>query len=240
MRIWFISDTHQKHGFLDIPDNIDMVLFGGDATNPKDPALNTNEMLDFLEWFNSLTHIKYKVMIPGNHDTSIEKGMVSRGDIPESIIFLEHESVTIEGIKIFGSPYTPKFGTDWAYNVPRGKAIKSYWDEIPEDTRILLTHGPPKGVLDLTQYDSRLGNTGNSYFQCGCKDLLERVKIIQPEYHLFGHIHTEENCPNSGILQIQNCSTTFINGSVVDYGRSEMDQKRKMLVNNGFIFEIKN
>jgi Icc-related predicted phosphoesterase len=224
--------------FLDIPLDVDMVIFGGDASNPKEPVLNANEVLDFLEWFNSLTHIKYKIMIAGNHDTSIENGMVSRGDIPESIIYLEHESVIIEGIKIFGSPYTPKFGTNWAYNVPRGNPIKAYWDDIPEDTQILVTHGPPKGVLDLTQYDTRLGNNGLSYFQCGCKDLLERVQSVQPAYHLFGHIHTEKNCPNSGILRIQNCSTTFINGAVVDYGRSNDDQKTKQIVNNGFIFEI--
>ena len=69
MKIWFISDTHNKHMFLDIPLDVDMVIFGGDASNPKEPVLNANEVLDFLEWFNSLTHIKYKIMIAGNHDT---------------------------------------------------------------------------------------------------------------------------------------------------------------------------
>jgi len=236
MRIWFISDTHNKHGFLDIPlEGVDMVIFAGDATIQKSHEMNNNEMRDFLDWFKSL-HYKYKIFIAGNHDTSIEHGLVTRGDIPEGIIYLEHESIEIEGIKIFGSPYTPKFGTDWAYNVPRNM-IKSYWMDIPTDTDILVTHGPPKGILDLTQYDSRSGADGNSYFQCGCKELLERVKVIQPKYHVFGHIHPEKNCPNSGILKINNCSTTFINAAVCDFGRDEEDKKIKQLINNGFIIE---
>lgn len=236
MKIWAISDTHTKHGFLDIPDGIDMVIFGGDATVQKSPVMNTNECLDFLEWFKSLVHIKYKVMIAGNHDTSIEKGLVARADIHESIIYLEHESVTIEGIKIFGSPYTPKFGTDWAYNVPRDRMF-TYWDEIPEDTDILVTHGPPKGILDLTMYDTRAGATGTSFFQCGCKSLLERVKVVEPKYHIFGHIHTESECPNSGMLKIQNCNTTFVNAAVCDFGRSAESKSIKQIVNNGFIFD---
>jgi Icc-related predicted phosphoesterase len=90
--------------------------------------------------------------------------------------------------------------------------------------------------LDLTQYDTRSGADGTSYFQCGCKELLARVKEIQPKYHLFGHIHPEKNCPNSGILKINHCDTTFINGAVCDFGRDEEDRKIKQLINNGFIF----
>ena len=94
-----------------------------------------------------------------------------------------------------------------------------------------------EGILDLTKYDTRAGATGNSYFQCGCKELLDRVKIIQPKYHIFGHIHPETDCPNSGILKINNCDTTFINAAVCDFGRTAEDEKRKLLINNGFIFE---
>lgn len=242
MKIWIISDTHCKHGFLDIPDGIDMAIHGGDMSNQKSPAINANEVLDFLEWYKSLTHIKYKILIAGNHDTSIEKGLVARGDMHESIIYLEHESVTIEGIKIFGSPYTPKFGTDWAYNVPK-EMIASYWDDIPDDTDILITHGPPKGILDLTQYDTRTGYDRAhggpiNFFQCGCKELLNRVKAIQPKYHIFGHIHPETNCPNSAMLKINGYETTFINAAVCDFGRTAEDVKVKQIANNGFIIEI--
>lgn len=229
MRIWIISDPHGKHGFIQIPDGIDMVICAGDIGTVREPALNANLVLDFLDWYKSLTHIRHKILIAGNHDTSIQAGLVKRSDMDKSITYLEHESVTIEGIKIFGSPYTPSFGSGWAYNVPRGK-LDIYWKEIPTDTDILVTHGPPKGILDLTQYDSRDGADGQSYFQCGCKSLLNRVKTIQPRYHIFGHIHPESNCPNSAMLNVNGIKTTFINAAVVNLNYE--------VVNDGFIIEI--
>lgn len=229
MKVWFISDTHRKHGFLDIPFDVDMLVHSGDSSVSKVPSMNNNEVLDFLEWMDSLTHIKHKVFVPGNHDTSIEAGIIQRGDIPESITFLQHEYVEIEGLKIFGSPYTPAFGTGWAYNVPRDK-MDAYWNDIPNDLDILITHGPPKGILDLTQYDSRAGANGQSYFQCGCAHLRERVQMAKPRYHVFGHIHPEENCLNSGILKVTGFETTFINAAVLGAGYN--------ISNNGFILEI--
>lgn len=238
MRVWFISDTHCKHMFLDIPDNVDMVVHAGDMSNAKEPAMNANEVLDFLEWYKSLTHIKYKILVAGNHDTSIENGHVTRGNIHESITYLEHEFVEIGGVKIFGSPYTPNFGTKWAFNVPRGK-LEPYWNDITEGLDILITHGPPKGILDLTQYDSRIGADGQMFFQCGCKDLLRAIIRAKPRYHVFGHIHPEENCPNAGELKIHHTDTTFINAAVCNFGRSLLEGKStKEVHNNGFIIDI--
>jgi Icc-related predicted phosphoesterase len=227
-RVWAISDSHCKHMFLDVPNNIDIVIHAGDESNQKSAAMNNNECLNFLEWYKSL-YIKHKIYVAGNHSTAIGNGLITRGDIPSNITYLEHESVTIEGIKIFGSPYTPEFGTGWAFNVPR-KNLKSYWEDIAADTRIVISHGPPKGILDLTMYDSRPGAKGDTYFQCGCEYLFNKVKKIEPEFVIFGHIHPEKHCPNAGILKIQNCETSFINACVVD-----LDYE---LHNNGFIFEI--
>jgi hypothetical protein len=104
LKIWYFSDTHSKHGFLDIPDDIDFAIFGGDGSIQKEPAMNNNEMLEFLSWFASLVHIKYKIMIGGNHDTSLEKRLIRKEDIPEGIIYLEHESITNNGF-IFDYEY---------------------------------------------------------------------------------------------------------------------------------------
>lgn len=236
MRIWLISDTHNRHGLLEIPE-VDMVVHGGDMSNNKEPAVNNNEVRDFLDWYKSL-HIKYKVLIAGNHDTSIEKGLVTRGDIHESITYLEHEYAEVGGIKIFGSPYTPNFGHNWAFNVPRGK-LSPYWDDIPQNLDILVTHGPPKGVLDLTQYDTRVGADGQSFFQCGCKELLDAVIAKKPKYHVFGHIHPETNCPNAAQMKIQHIDTMFINAAVCNFGKSLVDDtKYKYIHNNGFVLEL--
>ena len=226
MKIWAISDSHNKEKFLKVPEGIDMVIFGGDAGTHRDPSLNANGVIDFLEWFNSL-YIKHKVFIPGNHDTSIQRGLVDPKKYP-SITYLNHEATVIEGIKIFGSPYTPTFGTGWAYNVARHK-LDQYWIDIPTDTDILITHGPPKGILDLTQYDSRAGADGKGFFQCGCKSLLNRIKVVEPKYHIFGHIHPESNCPNAATTKVRGIKTTFINACVVDLGYE--------VVNDGYVFE---
>jgi Icc-related predicted phosphoesterase len=228
VRIWAISDTHARHGYLRIPSNIDVVIHAGDESNAKAPAINYNECLNFLEWYKNL-YIKHKVFVAGNHSTAIGSGLIRREDIPKEIIYLQHESAVVDGLNIFGSPYTPTFGHDWAFNVPR-HMLGEYWNDIPRNTDILVTHGPPKGVLDLTMYDSRDGAEGNSYFQCGCKPLFEKVKLLHPKYHIFGHIHPEKECHNAGVLKIQNLKTTFMNAAVVnlDY----------VLNNHGHVFEI--
>ena len=77
MRIWHISDTHTYHGLLKVPTNIDMVIFSGDCSNPRDPYVNEQEVRNFITWFASLP-IKHKVFVAGNHDTSIVKGLITK------------------------------------------------------------------------------------------------------------------------------------------------------------------
>lgn len=65
MRIWCISDSHEYHNELNIPENVDMVIFAGDESNSSNPIGNLPACLNFLEWFKNLP-IKHKVMISGN------------------------------------------------------------------------------------------------------------------------------------------------------------------------------
>lgn len=230
-KIWCISDTHGKHGQLDIPENIDLVIHSGDVGTVREPSMNANVVLDFIEWYKSLP-IKHKVFIGGNHDTSIEHRLVGKSEIGEDITYLEHESIEIEGLKIFGSPFTPTFGHGWSFNKARHK-LDRYWSEIPRDTDILITHGPPKGILDTTENGILSGAVGNGnklVCSCGDKSLLKHVREIQPLVHVFGHIHNEDSCLNAAIMQIQGCRTKFINASVLD-----LDYK---INNNGFIIDI--
>lgn len=222
LRIWIISDPHKMHGFLDIPlDDIDMIICAGDITEDKELYLNANQALDFLEWFSSLEHIPYKVFIAGNHDTSIEKGYL-KGKIPSSIVYLEHQLAVVGGLRIFGSPYTPTFGTGWAFNRKREK-LYDVWQSIPENLDFLITHGPPKGVLDLAT------DNGRYYEQCGCKSLLNRVKEVKPKYHVFGHVHNKESAQNTGIFKFIDGETTFVNACVTDM--------KYNLVSNGLIID---
>lgn len=225
MKIWHISDTHTYHWLLDIPKDIDMVIFSGDCSNPREYILNRDEVLNFLVWFGNLP-IKYKVYVAGNHDTSIEKRYINKFDFTDKgIIYLENESVEIEGIKIWGSPITPEFGVGWAWNRKREK-IHKYWDLIPEDSDIVISHGPPFGILDAT-YDR-----SNNYDLCGCRNLMKRITKVNPKLCLFGHIHNFKDIQNQGTRTVTGLRTIFSNGSVVE------DRKFGLLSSNGNILEI--
>lgn len=226
MKIAVISDTHRKHFELTkslLNENIDLIIHAGDASNVKSPFINVNEMLEFLTWYESLP-IKYKIFVPGNHDSSIEHNLVDFTKFP-SVTVLIDESIQIEDLNIFGSPYTPSFGQGWAYNKSHSKLSNIWRQIIPDNTDILITHGPPKGVLDLTTDRHSKG-----YIQVGCKSLLNRVLEVQPQFHIFGHIHDEPNILNNGIKKINDLKTTFINAS-------NCDLKYKC-VNKPIIFEI--
>lgn len=229
MKIWHISDTHTYHWLLDLPKDARMVIFSGDCSNTREPVLNSNEVLDFIEWYKMLPYT-YKIFVGGNHDTSIEARLIKRKQFEDKgIIYLENESVEIEGIKIWGSPITPTFGVGWAWNRKREK-IHKYWDEIPENTDIVVTHGPPFGMLDST-YD-RL----NNFDMCGCRNLMKRIIKVNPKYHLFGHIHNFKDIYNQGVRTYNLGRTIFSNGSVVE------DNKFGLISNNGNIlnYETRN
>jgi Icc-related predicted phosphoesterase len=181
MRIWHISDTHGSHGDLTVPDGIDMVIHSGDATNWKDPYRNESELRAFIDWFATLP-IPHKIFVPGNHDTSLEKGLIGRDLIEHrKIHLLINEEISIGGLRIWGSPFTPRYG-DWSYMRDRG-TINRLWDEIPEGLDLLITHGPPYGVLDATYTQH------NKVDLVGCSALRKRVAKVPPRFMLFGHVH---------------------------------------------------
>lgn len=212
MRIWHISDTHGMHGFLKVPEGIDVVIHSGDCSNPSDPYFNEPEVLDFLEWYSSLP-IGHKVFVAGNHDTSIEKRRVTPADIASrGIVYLENSSAQIEGLNVWGTPVTPEFGIGWAWNRKREKMFK-VWDSVPGDTDIVISHGPPKGVLDLSY------NRNNDLEYCGCSNMKKRMLELQPKLCLFGHIHNFQGITNAGTMTVHGCKTVFSNGSCAHDGK---------------------
>ncbi len=193
MKIVFISDTHGFHDQVFLPEG-DMIVHAGDLSK-RGLAM---EIQAFVDWFAQLPY-RYKVFIGGNHDFYLEdRPALFKEMLTDAVIYLEDDWIEIEGIKIWGSPITPFF-FDWAFNRQRGADINRYWTPIPDDIDILVTHGPPLGFGDRV-YSGDL---------VGCSDLLEAVKRVAPQYHVFGHIHEAY-----GIYK--NEKTTFINASVVN------------------------
>jgi Icc-related predicted phosphoesterase len=228
MKIWHISDTHSFHKLLTIPEGIDMVIHSGDFSNYKEYYKNEPEMQDFMVWYAALP-IKYKILIAGNHDAvpAIDPAYFRDLCNQYNIIYLENETIEIEGIKIFGTPITPTFG-NWYFNKSRDK-LDRFWKHIPEDTDILVVHGPPRGVLDLSY-----NQLGNVLEFCGCKALKRHViHRLNLKMCLFGHIHNTKDIINQGTLQLSGKDTIFSNGSVVT------DGKFGTLSSNGNILDYK-
>lgn len=194
MKIVMLSDTHARHAGLKVPEG-DLLIHAGDFSSRG----RLPEVVEFLHWFAALPH-PHKVLIAGNHDFLAEQNPgLFKSLIPEGIHYLNDSACTIEGIQIWGSPVQPWFH-NWAFNRQRGSEIRRHWDMIPEGTDILIVHGPPFGIGDLTV----------SGEQVGCKDLLERILAIRPKLCVFGHIHEA----HGAWLQE---GTLFANVSVLDF-----------------------
>lgn len=195
MKIVFISDTHGQHRKLKNLPKADLIIHGGDVSKLG----KAHEVEDFIHWFLRLDYA-HKIFIAGNHDFYFEDYSPDfiQKKLTSNCHYLCNSGVEIEGVKIWGSPITPTF-FNWAFNEDRGKAIEKYWNMIPVDTDILLTHGPVKGMLDRTISD----------INAGCEDLLNTVKKVKPKFHLFGHIHEAY-----GKEKVK--ETTFVNGSLLN------------------------
>jgi Icc-related predicted phosphoesterase len=219
MKIWFISDTHNEHLGIQVPD-VDLVIHCGYEATHGNAWMNEPESRRFFDWYSALD-IATKVFVPGNHSTAVEQGLIRAEDYP-AVQFLIHEQMELKELKIFGSPYTPRFH-DWAYMKKRGK-LDIVWQSIPNDIDILITHGPPKGVLDLT-HDIE----SHAIVQVGCAALRRHVdERIQPRIHAFGHLHDEKGISNYGMFT--RGATQFINCACCDLAGK--------LKNSGFVVEV--
>jgi Icc-related predicted phosphoesterase len=187
-----ISDLH---GFKPELPGGDMLIICGDLT-ARDKR---NEYDQFNLWLSNLPY-KCKVVIGGNHDGLLERKQVMIGSGQDNVHYLCDSGFEFEGLKIWGSPYTPKFGL-WHFMENRGQDIRRHWDLIPNDTAILVTHGPPYGIFDETDDDVHVG----------CKELKTAVQErIRPHIHCFGHIH------ECGGKTVTIDRTTYVNCSYVD------------------------
>ena len=189
MRVVCISDTHGLHNQVSVPDG-DLLIHAGDLSRSG----KEDDVRAFDRWLGTLPH-PHKVVIAGNHDFGFEQEPDARSWITQAL-YLQDEEVTLGGLRIWGSPWQPWF-FDWAFNLHRGEPLRKVWAQIPVGIDVLVTHGPPRGILDTTSRGEAVG----------CDDLLEAVQRIRPRLHLFGHIHEAYG-------QVTQGGTTFVNASV--------------------------
>lgn len=181
MRIVSISDTHNLEANITVPDG-DILIHAGDLTMDGTPSAFSS----VFTWLSEMPH-KRVLAIPGNHDLALQSDphtrLRLRDRFPRVELLIDSSTTIGNGIKVWGSPWQPWF-YDWAFNFALGtlgaEQARRKWAEIPEDTAVLITHGPLHGVLDTAADGTHVG----------CAELRARLDDLPClRLHVFGHIH---------------------------------------------------
>lgn len=232
IRFICISDTHNRHAEISF-DGLDgdVLLHTGDWSEKG----TVEETRSFIQWL-AAQPFRHKVLIAGNHDIGMDdqcydqiaacwknegdaspalvRVAVSEVASDSNLVYLENSSITIEGFKIFGSPMTPVIPVPrvgrMAFNLMDESEQRRNWKDMPNDTDILLTHGPPHGF-----HDGKHMNMGDSV-------LLERILEVSPKLHVFGHVHesagSSEGGTGSSIVFVNASSQTLIGSAFHESG----------------------
>lgn len=198
MRIVCVSDLHEN--LIDIPD-CDLLLIAGDLSYAFSGDLPAKQRFlsgPFRKWLERIA-AKEVVLVAGNHDRSIQKW-----GFPEGLPchYLEDEGVELFGLKIWGTPWQPWFH-GWAFNAPERHGeefLAEKFAAIPDDTDIVICHGPPRG------YGDKAGPHGEHVGSTAMTDRLEQVK---PWLMVCGHVHY-------GYGQYELGDTRVVNAAVVN------------------------
>eukprot|EP01084_Bolivina_argentea_P279582 477985_1 len=230
-KIMCISDTHniwtKQIDINDLPQ-VDILIHSGDLSMIGD----LHELTDWNNWINQYLNVykkgKYALVISGNHDLTLHESYYNNIGYKnkfvkqkqnttkckqqilnvENGIYLQDESITLMNINFYGSPYIPYIG-NWAFSKQRGQELKEHWNVLNENIDVLITHGPPYGIGDVvpTHNDAHVGD----------RDLLNKIKEIKPQYHIFGHIHE-----GFGIYSTFDLKTVFVNAAMLDESYAEI------------------
>ena len=193
-----ISDLHGHYPKL---DGGDLLIVAGDLTTKS----TSFEYGEFSAWLHAQEYEK-KIYIAGNHDTYLEKWHAIINKVCPNAIYLCDSGTEFDGLKIWGSPWTKTFSgmnpKCKAFTVDTEEELTEKWAMIPDDTDILVTHGPPADILDELIEEGKHG---------GSEALLNVVKRIQVpgikhKFHIFGHIHEGYGSKVSFPMTFINCS----------------------------------
>ena len=194
MKIIAISDTHGSEHELILPKG-DILIHCGDFH-----ITSLNELEYANRWFGKQNY-DWKIFVAGNHDTYIEKiGKDMAKSLFTNAFYLQEDLIEIEGLRIYGSPYSPEFN-NWSFMYTRRSLeAKEIWKHTPKSLDILATHTMPYGILD-TNYCNE---------HCGCEVLAREIFKRDIKIQIGGHLH------NEGGTSKKIGDTTFYNASLLD------------------------
>jgi Icc-related predicted phosphoesterase len=187
MLITLLADTHLLHREVEIAP-CDLLIHAGDICFM---GRDERELLDFNDWLREQP-VSHRIVVPGNHDAPIWADPGKWRNRLSNATLLINEGVTIEGLRIWGSPVTSLFNVPFGMPEPVDRA--RVYSTIPDDIDVLVTHGPPAGVLDAGQ---------------GCAALRQAVIRLKPRLHVFGHVHSAYGTRPT-------THTLFVNASILD------------------------
>jgi Icc-related predicted phosphoesterase len=209
MKIVAISDIHGS--LIQFEESGDLLLLAGDlfpATNHNLHYQHDWYKYKFARWLAKLP-FKDIIIVAGNHDFFFEKMAHNKiiSPLPLNCHYLMDEEIQIDDFKVYGSPWQPVF-FNWAFNLTEAR-LKEKFDKIPNDTDILVTHGPPlrigDGDVTFQRYDKS---------HKGSVALAEAVKRVKPKLHVYGHIHTGNHLVTTELYDNTEC--IFVNVSLLD------------------------
>jgi len=212
MRVAAISDTHGRQNW-DIPP-CGVFIHAGDITaqgSLRETAVFAARLRRAMESPGGPAHA---IIVPGNHDECFETAPAAAiGLFGPNVYVLQDESVAIEGITFYGSPWTPPFML-WHFMAEESRLAMLYRN-MPAAVDVLVTHGPPHGILD----------PGWKMPHAGSPALAQAVAGRQVAHHVFGHLH------GAGGRMLQQGNTTFYNVAACDEAYKLVHQPR--------VFEVK-
>ncbi|KAK7754119.1 hypothetical protein SLS62_003965 [Diatrype stigma] len=202
-RFLIISDTHSEDNPSSRQQSADVAIHCGDLTEES----KIKEFRVTLELLKNI-QAPLKLVIAGNHDFTLDLPTF-KGNIENSPDALDPELVQrefghygevqqlfedakVHGIHllhegthqfeldngalltVYASPYTPSHES-WGFSY----RPQQHDFLIPASADVVVTHGPPHGIMDTNAAGKR----------AGCPNLFAAVARAQPKLHCFGHMH---------------------------------------------------
>jgi len=193
LKLVIVSDTHGRHERLGVLSGDVLIHCGDFGVGEMDGEQSISE-LD--SWFFR-QNFRMILCIGGNHDFFAQELRSLAKPVFRHAKLLQDDSATLDGVIFYGAPWVPELAS-WAHYLTTD-AIQRAWMKIPENVNVLITHTPPKGILDKN----------SSGKECGCPHLRNRLEQLRPAVHCFGHIHA-----SAGTVEIG--GTRYVNASIVN------------------------